>query len=416
MKKIVFRFICLLFLLNIIFIPKIFATEVPDIVCPYAGVYRMDNLELLYGKSEDTVIPIASITKLMTAIVALENIPNLNDKVRIDYDKVSQYIDSDYAVAGIDESDTLTYYDLVATMLIPSGADSAVQLGLSVFDSMDTFVAKMNEKAQELGMTNSHFANVIGIDDEQNYSTINDVAKMLKYALENSIIKELISTYSYTTTDEKVTVRNAMNVIADARKIELKYTLGGKTGSTGDAGLCLASYAIDEGNTILCITAGVDMYSYVPYNIIDTEKLYEYIATNYSMQEIASAGDFVVDIPAEYCEEEKVSISLNESVEYYIDSMDKSKVKLVYTGKNKVDSTMNEYTKLGSVKVYYDDVLVKTVDVFLNQKLKFDVVGWLKDNGVGLLIMIIVIDIILIILRRRYIKAHRTVYLKGIKS
>ena len=127
---------------------------------------------ILYGKSEDTVIPIASITKLMTAIVALENIPNLNDKVRIDYDKVSQYIDSDYAVAGIDESETLTYYDLVATMLIPSGADSAVQLGLSVFDSMDTFVAKMNEKAQELGMTNSHFANVIGIDDEQNYSFI----------------------------------------------------------------------------------------------------------------------------------------------------------------------------------------------------------------------------------------------------
>ena len=255
------------------------------------GVYEADNLKQLYGQNTQEKISIASITKLMTAVVAIENINDLNEYVTVDYSLISNNLDPELAVAGIYDGQTLTYYDLLATILIPSGADSAIYLSEIIFNDSTEFINQMNKKAHELQMNNTNFSNVTGLDDENNYSTIEDVAKLLKYVLENNTLKEIISLKEYTTTDGKLTVSSTISRSAQRYGIDINYILGGKTGTTGDAGICLASYFNDESVELITVVTGADMYSTEPFNIIDTESLDEYISDTYSMQNIISTGE-----------------------------------------------------------------------------------------------------------------------------
>ena len=407
MRNLILKVVSLIYIFNILFIRSIYAVDVeaPEIVSPHAGVYLMDDdLELLYGKEEDAVISIASITKVMTSIVAIENIDNLNEKVTVDFDSINAILEDDYAIAEIEQTDELTYYDLLATMLIPSGADSALALGMSVFGDMNVFVDKMNEKATQIGMTNSHFANVIGIDDEQNYSTINDVAKMFKYALQNPVLKEIMTMKSYTTSDGKLTVDSSIASISQRKNVELKYTLGGKTGTTGDAGICLASYAVDEGNTLLCITAGADMYSVVPYNLTDTETLYDYIANKYSYKNIVNKNDIIAQIDTLYGVKDKIEIKAKKDISVYTDNVDKESIKLVYNGETQVTPYMQLGEKLGEVEVYYNDEKIDNVDIILEEKVEFSFEKWFSKNYILVLAFVIFIIIILVVIKNLYQK------------
>ena len=121
-----------------------------ELYSPNVGVYNLENMELLYGENVDKTISFASITKVMTAIIAIENIQNINESITIDYSYIQNKVDSELVIAGIYDGQVLTYYDLIATMLVPSGADSAEYLANIIFENEDTFINKMNEKAQEL--------------------------------------------------------------------------------------------------------------------------------------------------------------------------------------------------------------------------------------------------------------------------
>ena len=200
-KKIIYFFIEILILYDTILIMKtkiliififfnlilntILGVEnLDNIISSNYSVYQASDLKLLYGQNTQEKISIASITKLMSAVVAIENINDLNEQIIIDYSLISNNLDPELAVAGIYDGQTLTYYDLLATMLVPSGADSAIYLSEITFNDSDKFIAEMNKKAHELQMNNTNFSNVTGLDDQDNYSTIEDLAKLLKYVLE----------------------------------------------------------------------------------------------------------------------------------------------------------------------------------------------------------------------------------------
>ncbi len=396
MKKIgLFIIICFCF---IFFSINIYADEL-EVTSTNYGVYNAENLELLIGKNENQKISIASITKLMTAVVFVDNVENLNEKIVVDYSKISSILDPELAVAGIYNGQELSYYNLLATMLVPSGADSAIYIACTTFGDYGIFISKMNEKAQELGMTSSHFSNPTGLDDEENYSSIDDVAKLLKYVIENPILKEVISMSSYTTEDGKLTVQGTIAKNSRLRGININYIKGGKTGTTEDAGICLASYSLDDdGTTLITVVTGASMYSSRPYNIIDTETLDGYIIQNYSIKDILTTSDEILSLKTYCTKQDNVKFYLESPIKYYIKDLDKEKIKIEYNGIEELSVKNTIGQKLGEVKIYYDNKLLTTEDIYLKEELHFDILKWVKLHKTEVIFSVTMLVCIIIII------------------
>lgn len=374
---------------------NVFAFSIPEINSPNYGVYNVETMQEICGNNTEQRISIASITKVMTAIVAIENIPDVNTKNVIDYGLLDGKIDPDLVVAGIVNGEELSYYDLLATMLVPSGADSAIYLSSVVFGDEQKFIDTMNEKAKEIGMNNTHFVNVTGLDADGHYSTIEDVAKMMKYALENDTLREIMTLNNYTTTDGLITVENTINRSAQRAGVELNYIFGGKTGTTGDAGLCLASYAIDDEVKLVAVVTGTSMYSSSPYNIIDTESLYGAIIPEFSMESIVQNGDVLKTIPVACSKQKSIDIHAKNDSLYYVDNVDKSLIKVEYEGLEALDYTIKQGENIGKITIKYNGKVIDSYDVELEEKLEFSIIEWIKLNKEGVILLVIILIFII---------------------
>ena len=186
----------LLVLVLIAIIHPVYANEI-NINSNNAVLYNLNDNRIIYEKNKDQKVSIASLTKLMTALVAIENIDNLNDYVSFkqsDYDKLIQ---QDASGSSLKKDKKYTYEDLLYGLLLESGADCANALARLTAGNEKNFVIKMNEKAEELGMKNSSFSNPIGLDDEKNYSTVQDVSILLREDLRNPILKNILTTFTH---------------------------------------------------------------------------------------------------------------------------------------------------------------------------------------------------------------------------
>lgn len=387
MKKIKTILIALLCILTLC--SAVYADEINS---PYYGVYNAENMELLIGENTQEKISIASITKIMTAIVTIDNIQNVNDKITIDMENIYGKVDEDLVTAGLLDEETLTYYDLLATMLVPSGADSAVYLQNIVFGDENVFIEKMNEKAQEIGMYNTHFSNVTGLDDENNYSTIEDVAKMMNYARNNQTLKEIMSLKTYTTSDGNITVKSTISNLSTKAGITTHLILGGKTGTTGDAGICLASFSRDEKEDVdlIAVVTGTNMYSSTPYNVIDSEKLYEEVITHYIYRPIVLKDELLVRLPTHLAKEDVIEIHAKEDIKKYLANVDYNKIDIIYEGEEVIEYNTKVGTKLGTITYYYDSKEVGSIDVILEEELHLDIVKWAKEHKKELVIGVVV--------------------------
>lgn len=359
------------------------------------GVYNIEDMSLIYGKNIDERISIASITKVMTAIVAVENVEDVYNSVKIDYNQISKWLYEELSIAGIYDGQELTYYDLIATMLIPSGADSAIFIASNIFKNYDEFINKMNEKASELGMNSTHFSNPVGYDDENNYSTIEDVAIMMNYALKNNTLKDILTMEKYTTSDNKLTVYSTLDSLATKYGVQIDKIIGGKTGTTQRAGRCLASFSDDEGVPLLVIVVGSPLYSNMPYNLIDTEYLYDIIQKEYSKRYIFVKGDKVFKIPTLYTTKKYVDIEVPEDVMVYTDKIEQKDIKVQYEGISLIDSSIKSGEKLGRLSIKYREKNIYESDVLLDESLEFSITKWIKTEY-GTVTWILGISLILI--------------------
>ena len=149
-----------------------------------AVLYNMTDDKVLYEKNADQEVYIASLTKMMTALVAIENIKDFNQKVVVTSDMLKD-VTYDLSVAGFNVGNILTYDEILYGIILKSGADATEIAAYSISGSEKEFVKLMNQKAEEIGMNNSHFSNVIGIEGDNHHSTARDVMKLVKYALQN---------------------------------------------------------------------------------------------------------------------------------------------------------------------------------------------------------------------------------------
>ncbi|MCU9614431.1 serine hydrolase [Caldibacillus lycopersici] len=255
---------------------------------PYAMLVHVDNHEVLYEKnSEETMYP-ASLTKIMTAIIAIENIPDLQTSISLSPDMFPYLYAENASLAGFMPNEEVSAEDLLYGTLLPSGADAAIGLANYVAGSEEEFVKLMNDKAEALGMENTNFTNTTGLHDPNHYSTAKDISILLQYALENETFKTIFTSKSYTTAGtnlhpDGITVYNTMFNKMDEPMLTNGEILGGKTGFTDEAGLCLASLASIDGETYILVTAGAQGNNQTEqYNISDAFTVYEGIHTKSS--------------------------------------------------------------------------------------------------------------------------------------
>lgn len=170
--------------------------KVPTINSRYAVVYDRTSKTVIWGKDEAREVPMASTTKIMTAIVMLENITNLKEKITVE--KKAASIGG--SRLGLKTGDEITYEDLLYGLLLCSGNDAATQIAISVGGSVEGFAEMMNNKAKELGLEHSHFITPHGLDNAEHYTTAYELSVMADYALNIEEFAKVVSTKSHTVT------------------------------------------------------------------------------------------------------------------------------------------------------------------------------------------------------------------------
>lgn len=180
-------------LLMLLFPIRIYAeSDNLNINSKYAILYNLDDDNIIYEKNADDRISVASLTKIMTCIVALENIQNLDDTIILNKNIFYGLIEANASVAGFNAGDKVSYRDLVMGALLPSGADATRALAFNISGSEEKFVELMNKKANDLGLLNTHFENTTGLESANHYSSVKDISIILKYALQNDNFKKCI--------------------------------------------------------------------------------------------------------------------------------------------------------------------------------------------------------------------------------
>ena len=386
-----------LFILVLLFPINCFAVDI-DITSGNAILYNMNDNSILYEKDKDTKVSIASITKMITCIVALEHINNLDETIVLTNKDFYGLAEKNASVAGFRVGETVTYRDLLYGLMLPSGADAAQALTRLISGSEEEFINLMNKKAEELKLKNTHFINPTGLDDEGHYSSVYDVSVIFKYALENEEFKKIVTSSTYTTSNGRLTFKSTISKALAQYNLSMDYLLGGKTGTTGDAGLCLASIAEKDNVKYMLVTVKAPYSKTVPNNYNDQKKIYEYFMDNYGYKKVVEKGDTLVKIKTLYAKEDEVTIKAKDNIDKYLNNdFDKKKVEYKYNGKDTITLDMNKGEKLGSIEVIYNGEVLEKIDVVLPNKQELDIMKYLSGHKV-IVISIISVVILLIFL------------------
>ena len=242
---------------------------------PHAILLRADSGEVLAEKDADSTIYPASMTKMMTALLAIEANPDLDTPVTLPEEIFPALQAQNASLAGFQAGETATVRDLLYGAMLPSGAECCEALAREVSGSEEAFVARMNQKAAELGMTATHFCNPTGLHDPEHVSTARDMARLLRAAMQNEMFRTIFATARYTVPPTNLhpdgfTMESTFWSELDGTELRRGKFLGGKTGYTSAAGLCLASAAEVKGKTYLMVTAGAQgNHNTEPYHVDD---------------------------------------------------------------------------------------------------------------------------------------------------
>lgn len=389
----------------LIFIVKVNAVEL-NISSKTAILYNLDTGEVLYEKNADEKVSIASLTKIMTALITLENIEDINKQIILTSDDFEGLIEANAVTAGFTKGEVVTYKDLLYGLILPSGADAAKALARNVAGSETNFIKKMNEKVKQLDLKQTNFSTVIGLDDENNYSTAKELSIIFKEALKNKDFKTIITTKEYTSSDGKIKFKSTIQSNAKKFAIDVPYILGGKTGTTTDAGLCLATIAKAGSVNYMLVTTGALYDKKAPHHIEDAKTIYDYFINNYSNQKIVNKNKPFKTIKTKYTNNDALKLYPTKDITLYLkNDYNKNNIKYVYQGKEEITSFAKKGETLGTLKIYYKGKLLDTQTIKLNENLNFSISAFIKQEAILIVSIVIVFSLIIILLKKKKPKA-----------
>lgn len=313
MKKIKLLPIILLFclLLSSLGLPAL-ALEEPEISSPHAALIDAASGRVFYEKDADAKAYPASLTKVMTVLVAVEAVErgefSLTDSVTASESCLQGMVD-DGSTAGIVPGETMPLQDLLYCALLASANEACNVIAEYVSGSVDAFVEQMNKRAEELGCTGTHFANTHGLPDENHYTTARDMAIIYREAISHDLFAEISGTVSYTVAPTNVSeareLSNTNSLINQNASLYpgyyYEYAKDGKTGHTSAAGYCLISSAEKDGVHVIAAVLGGQAadngsggYSFG--NFADSVTLYNWAFENFSSREILNSSELITEV------------------------------------------------------------------------------------------------------------------------
>lgn len=253
-------------------------------------IYVLDrgSGEVIYEKNAQTKAYPASLTKIMTTIVALENIDDLSEIAPIDIDTYRQMVANNASMAGFLGNETVTYRDLLYGTILSSGGEAANSLAIHVAGNVESFVEMMNAKATELGLHHTHFTNPEGLHHKKQYTSATDMAKLLDYALDNGDFRAIFTKDSFKTT---ATIDHPEGILLESTVLSHLHSeeqlgfriIGGKSGTTYEAGQCWATLGLVNDQEYISIVMGAplkDISQPDRAQIADTLELFAKIKTD----------------------------------------------------------------------------------------------------------------------------------------
>ncbi len=334
MKKAILTFIILILASS-----NVYGAQVGEIYARGAVLMDMNTKRVLWERSSDLELAVASTTKIMTALIALEN-GNLEETAT-----VSQRAASAPKVhLGLKKGEQYRLKDLLFPLMLESSNDAAVVIAEYVGGSVENFADIMNKRAEEIGANNTFFVTPNGLDQNGNHSTAYDMALITCEALENEEFLKLIGTLSYTlsSTDGKrtFTVNNKNRLLR-----EFEGALGVKTGFTGMAGHCFVGAAEKDGATLISVVLGSGWGTSKEKKWIDTKKLLNYGFNNYSLEKVLEKGTYCGKTIVLNSDEKEVNAVVKDEGYAMISQEEKSEIKV----KARINKSMEAPVKKGDV-------------------------------------------------------------------
>ena len=364
MKKLFILLILLILILLGFNIKSFAADNAPVLTADSAILIDNKTNKILYSKNENDKMYPASTTKILTAILVLENC-DLNDVVTASYDAVMEVPDG-YSTAEIQIGEQLTVEQLLQLLLVHSANDAANVLAEYVGGSISSFVSMMNTKVNELGLTNSHFTNTYGKHDENHYTTASDLACIMQYCIKNDDFRRIAGSAScaipatnkhnprlYTTTNE---------LLIPNGRYYYSYLTAGKTGFTSPAKGCLVSSAYKDDLEFICVVLGCD-YANSTARFTETKKLYEYGYSNFSNKNVVNSNDVVttIEIPNASSETKNLNLLASESISALVNNSElETQVSPDITLNENIKAPIAEGTVLGTATYTFDGIEYKT--------------------------------------------------------
>lgn len=401
MKKYKIFFLCFL-----LFLPISVCAQEFNVYSKNVILYNLDENTILYEKDAEEEISIASMTKIMTAIVAIEEITSLEEEVILTSEDFVGLQEANASVAGFYIGQKVTYLDLLYGLLLPSGADAAKALTRNVTKTREQFVFLMNEKAKMLGLEHTHFENETGLDQKGHYSTVQDVATLFRYALQNETFQKMISTKTYETSDHSLSFQSTAFKNITKYGLKMDYFVGGKTGTTYDAGLCLASIATYNGVSYMLVTARAPYPSYGPHHLMDAKTIYDYYMGNFENKIIMEQEEPLISIPTDYGKQKEITFYGEEIKKYLPITFSKEDLTYSYEGLEQISANTKIGTYIGTMRLFYQGELLTSIDLYLNETIEFSLVRylWFYKERILILMSVFVLFFLFYFIKRKKIK------------
>ena len=370
-----------------------------------AVIYDITDEKILYELKSNEKRSIASLTKIVTTITALESIDDLNKEVLITNEMLSM-VRWDASVAGLKAGQKYTYEDLLYSSILPSGADATVAIAISTSGSVDNFVKKMNDLTDKIGMKDSNFVNVHGLDEKGHYSTADDIKKLLLYCFKNTKFKEIYTTKEYQLSTGKI-VKSTVKTAGTRIGKDTSRILGSKTGFTLEAGLCMSAIISSDDHDILIITLGAPPNTGNTYHLLDTLELIKFIDESYNIEILSKKDSLIKTIPVSFSKKESYDVKTTKDITKFLEiDYDKTLINVEFDGVEKLSYKNKVNSKIGSIIYKYDGKVISSEDVLLNFELEPDYIKIIMQYKFYILVSILII-LLLFLIKIKKRKKHK---------
>ena len=395
-----------------------------------------DSETVIFDKNADKKSAPASLTKIVTCMLVLENCPDLSVPVTCERRHLDDLYKQGAATAGIRTGETLTIEQLLYCLMVPSAADAANILACHVAGDFESFVTMMNDFVKSLGCENTNFINPHGLDaDGGAYTTANDLYKITKYALTNPTFKKITSTTRYDIAptnmyDQTRYLHNTNKMMNSAYKDYYNSAISGvKTGTTDLAGHCVISTASKNGYNYMLIVMNAPQYDIdndgVEENVAftDSKKIYEWAFKNIELTKITNTTDVVTVVDVKYnWKVDHLRLLPAEELSALVPTGTQAASLLIRPIESETPKVVKAPIKkgdiLGKAEVLYGEDVVATVDLVAAESVDRSIILWILGGLQTIfsstvfkilfaIFMVLVIIYVLLIIRKQRIKAKR---------